>query len=250
MKNFIEEFYKAVWCGGAKGYPSHVIFCMPSKHGKSLTTYRFSDIKQEILINPSDTTAESYRRKITDLFGRGSLAALELIILEDWTKVRKQVQEPTAAEMIKFASGVYSLDQFNVQIKPTKVSCSTLINNTPFKMRELSEINNQKGAGGRFDIYEFELSNELKEELDFLGFANQKKPLTPIVLPDITDEINYNDFGRQFKDKYGTYHEINLAYGCEYLEKNFKFFDAIKRLQRTRVIKEISWEGYWEEEEQ
>ena len=247
MSNFISDFYKAVWAGGALGYPSHIIFDMPSKHGKSLTTFRFENVKQEILINASDTTAESYRRKIVDFYSRGSLASIELVILEDWAKVRKKVREPTAVEMAKFASGIYSLDQYNVQIKSTKVSCSTIINTPPLRLRSLEEELSAGGAGARYNIYEFALSTQQKDKLDFLGFSNQRKSLAPIELPDITDEIVYEDFAKEFIEKHKTYREINLAYGCEYIEKGFKFFDEVKRLQRAKIIKDISWEEYWNE---
>lgn len=247
MKNFIAEFYKAIWAGGALGYPSHVILVMPSKHGKSLTTFRFETVKPEILINASDTTAESYRRKIVDFYSRGSVASIELIVLEDWAKVRTKVREPTAVEMAKFASGIYSLDQYNVQIKSTKVSCSTIINVPPLKLRNLEEELSNAGAGARYDIYEFALSSTLKDELDFLGFANQRKTLKPITLPDTSNEIVYEDFTKKFIEKYDTFREINLAYGCEYIEKDFGFFDEIKHMQRAKIIKEISWEDYWED---
>ena len=246
MSNLIADFYKAIWVGGALGYPSHIILVMPSKHGKSLTTFRFENVKREILINASDTTAESYRRKIVDFYSRGSLATIELVILEDWAKVRKKVREPTAVEMAKFASGIYSLDQFNVQIKSTKVSCSTIINTPPLKLRSLEEELSSGGAGARYDIYEFALSTQQKDKLDFLGFSNQRKSIKPIDLPDINDELVYEDFAKDFIERYKTYREINLAYGCEYIEKDFKFFDDVKHLQRAKTIREISWEDYWE----
>ena len=111
MANPILDFYTMAYAAGALGYPIFKVFQMPSKHSKSLTSFRFAKTPKVLLL-PGDTTVQSFRNSLNKLHQKmsGDTIDLNLIIVEDASKIRYKVREDFYALVAQFASFLNRLE--------------------------------------------------------------------------------------------------------------------------------------------
>jgi hypothetical protein len=214
---------------------------MPSRSGKSLTAFRFANLDYTLLLG-GDTTAESFRKKLHSLYKANQLENLRFIIVEDWSKIREKVKEGFCAVLSMFAMRMLTIDQTKMNIATTKVHASILINvPSPFLNDLIKNLQNV-GAGDRFKIIEMKLSEEKKKELDRLGIINADKRLYEIEINHFEKKIDFETFYDNFT---GEISDLNFAYIAHHIRDSL--YDELKKACRSE-IKEISWDGYWEEE--
>lgn len=243
MVNIIEDIYEVAYTAGAAKKPVFIIFAMPNKQGKSITAFRYLDHRNTLIL-AGDSTTNTTRKKLFTLFKQGKLAELNLLIVEDWTKIREKVKEGMAAILTMFANTIISIDQEKLEIPPSKVHASIIINVPLSSYKEVIKHLLEVGAGDRFIVIKASLSDEKKEELWKLGFLNGSKELIPITIK----QIELSSFS-EFADKYLESHEslelLNLAYAADNIKKGL--FEEIQNLSRN-PISDISWENVWQDE--
>jgi len=239
--NPILDFYKVCYACGFLRIPVHRILDLPSRHGKSLTCLRFQGKEPNVLVVTGDTTAQSFRNKIFALYQQNRTDDIDLVIIEDASKIRSKVREDFFAIAAQFASGMVSINQQKM-VCEFKTHASVIINTPPFFKHNLEKYLLDAGAGDRFDLTSTGLSAEKKTELDILGILNKSKLINPIELPRPSLD-GYEDFALKLIP-IAPLKEIAFRFGCKVLGLPETLLSDLS----GNIIKDISWEGYWHQQ--
>ena len=243
MGNIIEDVYKVAYVAGKLHHPIYFILGMPSRQGKSLTTFRFWG-DANVLLATGDTTTNTFRKTLHEYYKANTLKSINLTIIEDWSKIREKVQEGLAAILTMLSTTMLTIDQEALDVPATKVYTSVVINCPESDIRKCYRTLQKTGAGNRFFVIKTQLCDVDAKKLNKLGLLNMDKRLIPLDV-NIKKTLNWKDFAMTYLDAGKETDLINLAYASAHFDENL--FDRILDLNRNQ-IKNISWEGYWEDE--
>ena len=243
MKNIIEDVYKIAYIAGKVHHPLYFILGMPSRQGKSLTSYRFFG-DANVLLAAGDTTTNTFRKTLHEHYKGNTLKDINLTIIEDWSKIREKVQEGLAAILTMLSTSMLSIDQEGLDVPATKVYTSVVINCPEGDIRKCYRTLQKTGAGNRFFVIKTQLSDNNAKELNKLGLLNMDKRLIPLEV-SINKILVWKEFVTSYLEAEKPVELINLAYACAHLDDSL--YGKILDLNRN-PIKNISWEGYWEDE--
>lgn len=239
--NPILDYYTMAWVAGYLRYPIFHVFQMPSKHSKSLTSYRFAKTPKVLLL-PGDTTVQSFRNSVKKLHQKGDeVLDLNLIIVEDASKIRYKVREDFFALLAQFSSGIVTVDQMGMDFA-FKTHASVIINTPPFFFKQLERYLLDAGSGDRFDAIFSRLSNEAKERLDEFGMYNMPNNINAVRLPAINAEY-YPDFVIEQRaiDKRVSGNMLRCKFACHCAGLDINLIEKI----HNREIKDINWDDFW-----
>lgn len=243
MENILEGVYTAAYIAGKMHHPIYFILGMPSRQGKSLTSYRFFG-DRAVLLAAGDTTTNTFRKTLHEHYKGNILKEVNLTIIEDWSKIREKVQEGLGAILTMLSTTMLSIDQEGLDVPPTKVYTSVVINCPEGDVRSCYRTLQKVGAGNRFFVIKTQLTEDNSKELNKLGLLNMDKRLLPLRI-NTTKTLNWKEFVTFYLDTEQPIELINLAYACAHIEEGL--FKEILDLN-ANPIKNISWRGYWEDE--
>lgn len=238
-RNPVLDFYIMAHTAGVLHRPVYEILEMPSRDGKSLTSFRFAQI-ENVLHLAGDTTTQGFRNAIHKLHKQQKDRQLVLIIVEDASKIRHKVREDFFALCAQFMSGTVNVDQSGMDFS-FKTHASVIINCPPFFTKTLEYYLTNSGCGDRYDKVSTGLSDKDKLKLKRLGDYNMPLRVLPVDLPDI-NIIPFPDYADQNK-RYGS-NLLNCRYACKCAGLDENLVEAMK----NNTLKSIDWSGYWEEQ--
>jgi len=236
--NPILDFYIAAHTAGQVKRPIHTILNMPSRDGKSLTAFRFSQI-EHVLFLAGDTTAQGFRNKVHALHKQGKDFKLNLVVVEDASKIRAKVREDFFALCAQFAAGTVNVDQNGMDFS-FKTHASVIINTPPFFYKTLEYYLLSAGCGDRFDTIITGLSDKEKAKLEKYGEYNMPNRILPVELPEL-NTISYPDYADKNR-KYG--HDIKVRYACACAGIDENLVQSLN----NNTIKSADWSNYWEDQ--
>jgi len=243
-RNPILDFYMGAYVAGVLRRPVFYIFQLPNEAGKSLTSNRF-DNRTDVLLLRGDTTTQAFRDAIKRSMDKSKNDNINLILVEDACKIRSKTREDFFALCAQFATGNVSIDQYKFNIS-LKSHASVIINTPPNKTSITEGHILDAGAGDRFGVLRVEVHKKILQDLFGLGLFNQEKNLIPIKVPDITpgdypqyireNNRNGNDYSRN---------DLNHKYACFCAGIPENTIDIMKH----SLIRNCNWSGFWEEQE-
>lgn len=239
--NPILDIYVMAYSAGVLKYPIYKILEMPSRDGKSLTSFRFALLPDVIHI-AGDTTTQALRKRLHKLYTQQKVEKLNLIIVEDASKIRYKVREDFFALIAQFSTGTVNVEQTGMDFT-FKTHASVIINTPPFFRKNLESSLLNAGSGDRFDLIKTELSDREKNRLNILGIHNMPNKIRSVTLPEINKTVSFPKYVFQHQDKYNL-NIITCMYACfcagidENLVLNI----------HNKEIKKIDWTGFWEDQ--
>lgn len=219
--------------------PIFEILEMPSRDGKSLTSFRFAQI-ENVLHLAGDTTAQGFRNSIDKLHKQQKDRQLVLIIVEDASKIRHKVREDFFALCAQFMGGTVNVDQSGMCFS-FKTHASVIINCPPFFVKTLEYYLTSAGCGDRYDKISTGLSDKDKLLLKRLGDYNMPQRILPVDLPELLD-ISFPVYADQNR-KYSS-NMLNCHYACKCAGLDENLVEAMKH----NVLKNVDWTGFWEDQ--
>lgn len=239
--NPILDYYTMAYVAGFLGYPIFNVFQMPSRHSKSVTAFRFKKVPK-VLVLAGDTTVQSFRTAINKQHQKGNdKLDLNLIIVEDASKIRYKVRDDFFALIAQFSSGMVTVDQAGMSFD-VKTHTSVILNTPPFFYKDLEKYLLNAGSGDRFDLMSTRLSDIAKERLDEYGMYNMPLDINPVELPVINKEY-YPDFVHKMRTSKQTYssNELRCKFACHCAGIDVNLIEKM----HNKEIKKIEWEDFW-----
>ncbi len=237
--NPILDLYLMCYAAGALKYPVFKILEMPSRDGKSLTSLRFART-DSVLVIAGDTTTQALRHKLHTLHAKNKAELLNLIIVEDASKIRYKVREDFFALIAQFSTGTVNVEQTGMDFT-FKTHASVIINTPPFFRNTLERCLLNAGSGDRFDIIKTELSDSEKKRLDSYGIYNMPNRIMAIDLPILNQMSSFPEYVDFYIHKYNL-NMIKCMYACEAIGIDELLIHKI----HNKEIKKADWSGYWE----
>lgn len=237
--NPILDVYLMAYAAGVMKYPVYKILEMPSRDGKSLTSMRFARL-ENVLVLAGDTTTQALRIKLHKLYTKQKVENLNLIIVEDASKIRYKVREDFFALVAQFSTGQVNVEQTGMDFT-FKTHASVMINTPPFFKNNLERSLLNAGSGDRFDIIKTELSDDAKRKLDSYGVYNMPNKVQSVDIPQLNEMSPFP----QYVDYYIKSESLNMIkcmYACEAIGADQYLIKKIHNKQ----IKDIDWYGFWE----
>lgn len=238
MTNPILDFYIMCWAAGKLRHPVFKILEMPSQDGKSLTSYRFAN-RDDVVLLPGDTTAQAFRNELKRLHSRGISEKITMVLVEDASKIRRKVKEDFFALCGQFGTGLIAVDQNGMDVN-FRTFASVIINCPPFYTKTLIDLLLGAGTGNRFDKISTALSNSARMKLDKLGSLNQPNPIRPIVLPQLQN-IDYKVYEEEMSAKGYSSNKIKCMYACKCAGIDENLVDQL----HNKTVHNIQWTDFW-----
>ena len=239
MSNPILDVYLMCYAAGKMKYPIYKILEMPSRDGKSLTSLRFANL-ESILLIAGDTTTQALRNRLHNLHTKNKAELLNLVIVEDASKIRYKVREDFFALIAQFGTGVVNVEQTGMDFT-FKTHASVIINTPPFFRTTLERCLLNAGSGDRFDIIRTELSSSEKKKLDTYGIYNMPNKIRGIDLPVLNEMDSFPKYAEFYQNKYNL-NMIKCMYACEAIGVDELLVIKI----HNKEIKKADWDNYWE----
>ena len=237
--NPILDFYLMAHTAGVIKRPVFNILNMPSQDGKSLTSFRFSQLEHVVHL-AGDTTAQGFRNRIHSLYKQGKDLKLVLIIVEDASKIRAKVREDFFALCAQFSTGSVNVDQNGMDFS-FKSHASVIINTPPYFYKNLEYYLLNAGCGDRFDMIKTGLSDKEKLKLTKLGEYNMPQRVMPAEPPEL-NILPYPEYAERNRKYESNLIKSRYACKCAGLDENL-----VESLNNN-IIKSCDWAGYWEDQ--
>ncbi len=229
------------YAAGILKYPIYKILEMPSRDGKTLTSMRFART-DNIMVLAGDTTTQALRTRLHKLYSKQKAELLNLIIVEDASKIRYKVREDFFALIAQFSTGQVNVEQTGMDFT-FKTHASVIINTPPFFKNRLEAILLNAGSGDRFDIIKTELSDSAKQTLDSYGVYNMPNKIKSVDIPQLHDMSPFPDYV-EYYIKSESLNMIKCMYACEAIGVDI----FLIKNTHNKQIKNADWSGYWEDQ--